>query len=150
MNGGYQFVPHPGKQLLKLFWTAKSMNGRDFLHQATALSIAFFPTFAGFPLMQHFLWMHNTTRNPKYTFDSCDHYMYSTCLTTRVRDVDWKRGFMVKYDLPFTALDIQLPKEKIRGIQFWHHPIVNAMLKYEHLDPDERPGNFYAASTDIQ
>lgn len=137
--GGYQFVPHPARQLSKLFWTVRNMQGRDISHQRTALAVAFRATYAGFPLMERFLKRHMTERNPKYTLDEQDYYFHTT-LAQKSREVDWKLGFQHKYDLPYTCMDWQLPLTATSGVEVWYHPVHIAMLKIETQDPAERRG----------
>ncbi len=136
--GGYAAVPHPAKQMVKLFWTIRDMSGRSIEHQASALSVAFLPTYSGFPMMHQFLKRNLHHANPRYRFDAQDHYMLANSLVEKDQRVDWKKGFMFKYGLPYTACDIQLPNTKVRGVEIWHHPLVTHMLEVELRDPWER------------
>lgn len=137
-HGGYQFVPHPARQMLKLYWTTRNMQGRSHTHQATALAVAFLPTFSGFPLMEAFLRRHAIERNPKYVIDEHDYYFVTT-LAQRGRGVNWRVGFNHKYELPYTACDWQLPSEKLSMPEVWYHPTHLEMLRIECLDPADRP-----------
>jgi hypothetical protein len=141
LDGGWQFVPHPAKQMRKLFWTARCMKGRSFPDQCTALAIAFLPTYAGFKLMHTFLRRHLIVDAPKYLMEASDHYMYAEALARRVRHVNWKVGFMHKYRLPYTACDWQLPRQTVSAVEIWAHPVAQHMLTVESQDPIERFGS---------
>jgi hypothetical protein len=135
--GGYQFVPHPARQLQKLMWTTRDMTGRNCSEQATALYKGFAPIYNRFRLMQDFLCRHNVCRNSNLTLDQQDYYFHYT-LSTRDRDVDWRSGFCAKYRLPFTATDWQLPTTPIGKTEVWYHPVFAHMLHFELSGPEER------------
>lgn len=135
-GGGYQFVPHPARQLAKLNWTVRNMTGRSIPDQATALAIAFIPVYEGYPLMQDFLRAQLLVRHPKITIDAHDFYFFES-LSKRGREVDWRSGFMQKYNLPYTACDWQLGSN---DCAIYHHPVHSIMLQFETADPCDRRG----------
>lgn len=135
--GGYQFVPHPAKQLVKLFVAARAVPQRLVPDYQTALAIAFWPVYWGFPLMMRFLKAHYV----KPTTRMSNPFYFSSMLSTRVRDVLWAEGFSVKYGLPMTSTYFDIPQQHC----FLSHPVVDHMLRFEVADPDLRllgRGNF--------
>lgn len=131
-NGQFQFVPHPGKQLRKLFWSVKRLHPNVIPDYQTAISIAFWPVYWGFPLMMQFLKLHYTKPNTKYKFDA----YYADKLTKRVRNVNWQAGLVYKYRLPYTATHLQIPTHS--GVQVLHSMVAEEMLRQELLDPCQR------------
>lgn len=132
-NGGYQFVPQPAKQLCKLFWSAKRLTPRQARMVSNGIAKSFWCTYHGFPLMMKFLKAHHDP-NGKYT--DWDHY-FADKLTKKVRDVDWSRGFLLKYDVPLSSCTFDLPPSGFRT-HVLAHPLIPHMLKYESLDPADR------------
>lgn len=63
-----------------------------------------------------------------------DHY-FADQLLTRVANVDWQSGFVYKYGIPYSATFFELPKIDGAVLQ---HPVVNAMLEIELMDPMDR------------
>jgi len=138
-NGDYQFVPHPARQLRKLMWAAKRLHPKHAEDYRSSLCIAFWPVYHGFPMMMKFLKLQYTKKNPKFSFDDKDSQWWLTPQTTVARDVNWRLGFMCKYELPFSALSFEWPIFK--GCAVLHHPIVQYMLDIEGQDPHERVMN---------
>jgi len=126
--GGYQFVPHPARQLHKLFATITEIPQRHMVAYATALSEAFWPVYWGWPMMMRFLKMHWVKTRP-YQLEP----WYRNTLTLAPRDVDWVRGFICKYNLPFVATHFEFDT----GL-FQRHPLVDHMLRFEAADPSVR------------
>lgn len=127
-DGTWQFVPHPGKQLVKLFAAVPSHLPKDIRAYQTALAEAFWPVYWGWPLMMKFLKMHYTSKTPqhlnKYTLK---------VLSKNVRPVMWAEGFIIKYRLPFVATHFDFER-----CSFAQHPVVDAMLAFETADPHQR------------
>ncbi len=126
-KGGWQFVPHPAKQMVKLFAAVpkQPVNISDY---QTALAEAFWPVYWGWPMMMRFLKYHYTSKTPmrleSYTLK---------CLTQSVRDVDWALGFTLKYRIPFVATHFDF------GLcTFAQHIVVDWMLAFESADPLDR------------
>lgn len=136
-EGGFQFVPFPAKQLVKLFHAPKLVHHSNIADYQTALAIAFWPTFWGFPLMQRFLKQHYTRPSTKYNCDLLfdDAPYWCSQFTKRARGVNWVAGFCFKYDIPYAATLFDLPGE----FGVYRHPTVERMLEIEALDPDQRP-----------
>lgn len=136
-DGKYQFVPQPAKQLVKLFWTTKRLRAGEIPDYQSALARAFWPVYWGFPMMMAFLKAHYT--KPSTTWQpsdvAVDAQYWLTPLTKENRGVDWQRGFVYKYDLPFTATNFRMPVEA----GAYRHPLIDEMLRIECLDPNERP-----------
>jgi hypothetical protein len=128
-NGGFQFVPHPGKQLNKLFVAARPVLAKNIPEYITALSISFWPVFWGWPLMMKFLKLHHITMTTKM---ANPHY-YADMLTRRCRNVNWCAGFMAKYKIPFVATHFELGDALMQ-----RHPVVDLMLAFESADPCNR------------
>lgn len=131
-NGGYQFVPNPGKQLAKLFWAKDGSHLKRIYAYRTAIAQSFWKTFHGFELMQKFLKHHHTAGTAVVVLDK----YVTEPLVNEVADVDWRSGFVYKYGIPYDALSFEFPKED--GV--WHHPAIVHMIKIESLDPPERAG----------
>jgi len=129
-DGGYQFVPKPGKQLAKLFWAKDTKYRSRIPDYAAAISKGFWLTFQGFPLMMNFLKNH-MTKGARHV--DLDKYVIDP-LVTRAAGVDWRSGFVYKYRLPYSALAFELPTQA--GV--WHHPVVRHMIEVESLDPQKR------------
>jgi hypothetical protein len=140
LDGTWQFVPHPAKQMRKLFWSARTLEKGQYPHYATALAIAFLPTYAQFQLMESFFFRHLFVKKPKHVYCQNDHYILAPALIKRDRRVHWKLGFVEKYRLPFTACDWQLPKGLTDCGEVWYHPAFSVMLTFECSDPIDRPG----------
>ncbi len=130
-DGGFQFVPNPGKQLAKLFWAADAKYRKAYKQYAHSIAVSFWPVFWGFPLMQKFLACHYDSR---LTVMQLDKYRVEP-LTKRHGVVNWREGFVYKYRLPYSALDIDMPYGGV-----WHHPIITEMILTESLDPPDRIG----------
>lgn len=137
-NGGFQFVPHPGKQLAKLFWAKDGRWRKHLDHYTTAISIGCWNTFKGFTLLTNFLRIHYkaTNAHAPRTLPGCVPQWVEK-VTDTVRDVDWVTGFVFKYDIPYCATLFTLPPYGV-----WHHPAVDRMIQYELLDPIDRPGAY--------
>lgn len=130
-DGGYQFVPKPGKQLAKLFW-AKDDKYRNYVRDyASAIAQSFWHTYHGFPLMMSFLKLH-FVRKPRQI--ALDPYIVDPLVAVGA-EVDWRTGFVWKYRIPFDALSFQVPEFGV-----WHHPAVKMMIDLESLDPQDRRG----------
>lgn len=134
--GGYQFVPHPGKQLCKLFWTTKPYPNHILEAMASQIAESFWMTYRGFPLMMKFLKLHYRGKTLQ-KFDPIDLLGWGRAglLTEADREVNWAEGFVYKYRIPYSACDIS-PLHA--GVQ--HHPVVEHMYRVEALDPAERTG----------
>jgi hypothetical protein len=134
--GGYQFVPHPGKQLCKLFWTTKSYPVDMLVDMASQIAESFWMTYRGFPLMMQFLKLHYRGKT-KQRFDQLELLGWGKAglLTETDRDVNWQEGFVYKYRIPYSACSFEIDHV---GVQ--HHPVVEHMYKVEALDPAERLG----------
>lgn len=132
LDGGYQFVPHPGKQLAKLFWAKDVTHRSRIVAYAHAIAISFWDTYQGFEVMQNFLKAHYTHGSKAVALDK---YIVEP-LTSTGRRVNWREGFVYKYRIPFSALAFEFPSEKT----VWHHPVVEHMIRHESLDPPERFG----------
>jgi hypothetical protein len=131
-DGTYQFVPQPAKQLCKLFWSAKRLHTSQVRGYSTDIAKCLWATYQGFPLMMQFLKAHyhpNERCSVKW-----DHY-FADQLLTRVANVDWQSGFVYKYGIPYSATFFELPKVDGAVLQ---HPVVNAMLEIELMDPMDR------------
>lgn len=129
-NGGYQFVPNPGKQLAKLFWAKDSKYKKRAEDYASTIARSFWTTFHGFPLMMAFLKFHFRARAKLVALDR----YVTEPLTQASREVNWRQGFVYKYRIPYSALDFEFPNE----VAVWHHPAVRHMIEIESLDPQDR------------
>lgn len=131
LDGGFQFVPNPGKQMAKLFWAADSKYRKQWRRYAHSIAVSFWPVYWGFPVMQSFLRQHyDRTLTPL----KLSKYMVEP-LSRRSGVVNWREGFVYKYRLPYGALDFAMP-----GTGVWHHPVVTEMIRIEGLDPPDRFG----------
>jgi hypothetical protein len=128
-DGSWQFVPHPAKQLVKLFASSNPVPLTSLEDYQTALAIAFWPVYWGFPLMMKFLQRHYVKPTTRMT---CSGY-FVKLLTQRVRDIDWCTGFVGKYRIPFVATHFHIPEGLVQ-----RHPVVDLMLKFELSPPQER------------
>ncbi len=133
VGGGYQFVPQPAKQLVKLFWSAKRLTVKQARAVANGIAIAFWPVYYGMPLMMRFLKAHY---RPGEASIKWDHY-FSDMLTKRDRNVDWSRGFTIRYGVPLRAATFDLPPVTERA-SVMAHPLVEMMLRIESADPMDR------------
>lgn len=138
---GYQFVPYPARQMTKLMWSVKRLHPNSVEHYRSALCIAFWPVYHGFPLMMKFLKLQYTIRHPKFKFENNDIKWWLEPHTTVARDVDWRTGFMEKYRLPYTCLDLDWPNGLEGQCAVLRCPIIQYMLAIESQDPPERCGN---------
>lgn len=130
-DGGYQFVPNPGKQLAKLFWARDgTFQSRLQAYRAT-IAESFWKTFHGFELMQKFL-KHHHAGSARVVLDR----YVTEPLVSEVADIDWRAGFVYKYGIPFDALSFDYPLDD--GV--WHHPAIEHMIRIESLDPQDRAG----------
>lgn len=128
-EGGYQFVPHPARQLVKLFSSVRPLAAAQLDDYQTSLSIAFWPVYWGWPLMMKFLKKHYTKPTTKMT---CQFYFHRM-LTGRCRHVDWCSGFVAKYEIPFVSTHFE-----VGDALFQRHPVVDHMLRFENADPAAR------------
>jgi len=136
IGGGYQFVPHPGKQLRKLFWTTKRLHPNKYANYCRELCVAFWPVYHGFRLITDFLRYHYTQGPTTGVIDKYN----SEQLTTVVRGVNWREGFTYKYGVPHNCLPV-LPSLAPNRLFVLNDPVVTWMLALETSDPDVRPGN---------
>jgi hypothetical protein len=128
-RGGWQFVPHPAKQMVKLFAAVRPVPKQLFSDYITALASAFWPVYWGWPMMMRFLKCHYvkpTTRMQRPTY-------ITKQLSRRARDIMWAEAFTAKYEIPFVATHFEFPAWGLL-----QHPVVDAMLRFELSDPDER------------
>lgn len=130
--GGYQFVPHPARQMVKLFASTKTLTVNNHEVYRSQICFSFWSVYRGFEMMQRFLKLHYTRsvtkRAPFYS---------SHLLTALDREVDWKKGFVIKYGIPFTATFF----DPCLSVGLVHHPLIPFMLEFECSDPPERRGN---------
>lgn len=133
-DGGYSFVPHPAKQLRKIFWSTKHLHVNQVPDYQSAIAISFWDVYWGFPLMMNFLKHHYTKRNPKFLFDNDTERKIRDL--GRGSNVDWASGFMQKYDVPFSACNIPLKGLPQHCVVF--HPLIEEMLRVELQNPMER------------
>jgi hypothetical protein len=127
--GGYQFVPHPARQMVKMFAAVKPVPQQLIDDYISGIAMAFWPVYWGWPMMMTFLKRHYVKPQTKMPFDA----YFADMLTRRARDVDWVQGFVVKYQLPFTATHF-----KFGDASMQRHPVVDAMLAFETADPVDR------------
>ncbi len=133
--GNLVFVPHPAKQLNKLYWAVKHVPKKHQGAYAGELSRAFWPVYWGFPMMMQFLKRHFNTLTcdlTRYT-DSLEYWYHG--LARRAHNINWPLGFVSKYDLPFTATNFKWPEGRCAIL---HHPVVELMLRFELADPCDR------------
>lgn len=127
----YQFVPHPARQMSKLFYSARtSIQGGIAAYQRALAHCDWF-IYHGFHMMMDFLRVHYTP-GPKAKLD----LWWEEMVTYQVRNVDWAQSFTYKYGLPYEATKFEMPTE----IASYRHPVVDEMLRVEGLDPPERVG----------
>ncbi len=131
-DGGLQFVPQPGKQLRKLFWSAKKLHPNEVPDYQSGIALAFWPVYWGFPLMMQFLKAHYTKPQPKYQYDA----YFADKLTKKVRPVNWQAGIVYKYRIPFSATHLELPR--VNGMVICSAQVADEMLRVETLDPCQR------------
>lgn len=134
-SGGYQFVPQPATQLVKLFTSAKPVPEQLIDDYVTGIAISFWPVYWGFHMMMDFLKAHYLKPSTKQTNP---HY-FAKMLTKKDRDVDWLKGFVYKYEIPYDATHFPMPRET--GL--YTHPVICHMLEYEARDPAQRAGALY-------
>lgn len=129
-EGGFQFIPHPGKQLAKLFWAKDRTWHAKMRAYTTGVAAGAWRTFYGFTLMTNFLKNHyhdtgTVGKGPWWLRDA----------TREVRGVDWHQGFVFKYDVPYCATLFTVPSGGV-----YHHPLINLMLEVDLSDPQKRRG----------
>ncbi len=135
-DGGYAFVPKPGKQLAKLFWAVDGKWSQQAKKYASAIAQSFWMTYYDCHFMQKFLRMHyigkqvSAQKYLKIPFTIFDG------LTKQSLKIDWQQGFVLKYRLPYSVMDFEMPNEP--GI--YHHMAVNHMIAVDLQDPHERVG----------
>lgn len=131
-DGGYQFVPQPGKQLCKLFWSHKRLTPSQIRIYRSDISRSFWHTYHGFPLMMQFLKHHyDPNARPGALWD---HY-FADFLVQAAGNVNWQVGFVYKYRMPYSSTFFRIPKVDGAVLQ---HPVVTEMLRVESLDPADR------------
>lgn len=133
-GGGYQFLPQPGRQLGKLFWTLKNVHPNNTKAHCRGIAEAFWPVYWGFPMMMRFLQRHFYLGVQAIAYES----YFSDKFTKRIRDVDFAAGFVARYNLPFTATEFEWPKDG-GGMVLLRHPLVDEMIRVESLAPADRP-----------
>lgn len=135
-DGNLAFIPHPGKQLGKLFVAVKKVPQELMLHYRSEVARSFLKTYTGFEFMMHFLKYHirpdllNDER--VFAYLQCDHLYKIKSLGTK--KIDWAWGFFVKYGMPITSLVWDQPKT----MGLLRHPVVDHMIEWEGSDPITR------------
>jgi hypothetical protein len=129
-NGGVQWVPMIGKQCLKLFWTAKRCSPKFATAIANGIAQGFWFVYYGHPLMMRMLKRHYNPQKPSIKWD---HY-FSDMLTQTNREIDWRWGNCIKYGVPLSAANFELPS--VNAVL--KHPFVDHMLQLDLLDPADR------------
>lgn len=132
----YAFVPHPAKQLCKLFVTARHIEQQHIAVYASEISRAFLPVYEGFEFMTSFLRMHYVPnlQAPKHlSYDLQYQHLYHKQYLSR-QPIHWERGFLMKYHYPIQTLNF----EHLEHNGCYHHPVVNHMLQFESADPADR------------
>lgn len=132
-KGGYQFIPMPARQLCKIMWSMKHPTPEAAVAIANGIAKSFWPVYHGFPLMMGFLKAHY---QPNARSIKWDHY-FADMLSTSVRDVDWTRGMICKYNVPLAATTFAYPTSNLRTALL-AHPLIPLMLTIENLDPCQR------------
>ncbi len=132
-----QFVPHPARQLCKLFCTVKKMPPEALRHYSSEIARAFLPVFRGFEFMTGFLKYHfqpGMRDTPAYLQALLTHdHLYNSQFFTAT-DINWQAGFVYKYKLPITTLRWEAPTT----YGCYYHPVVAIMLAHESSDPVDR------------
>lgn len=136
-TGGYQFVPQPAKQMVKLFCSVSRLSQKQVAEYNNGICIGFWHTYKDFAMMQTFLKAHYS---PGVRGKTLDWYHIAQALTKEDRNVDWRGGFCLRYSQPYTSTFFELPKMPYGILQ---HPIVDLMLGVESMDPVDRPQCLY-------
>lgn len=132
-SGGYQFVPKPGKQLVKLFATTKTISKREMPNVLNGIISSMAYSFCGFRFMTQFL----ATMWTPGKYPTIPEYLAHkfSVLTRCDRKVDWEYGFYHHYGVLIQSL----PLTQSLTVGLYHHPVVDEMLRVEGLDPCDRP-----------
>jgi hypothetical protein len=127
----YQFVPHPARQMSKLFFSARTTIQGGIANQQRSMAYCNWFIYHGFHMMMDFIKVHYTPGPVRRVTNEwwCDYVTY------KVRDVDWAESFTHKYGFPYEATKFPMPER----IASYRHPVVDEMLRVESLDPPERP-----------
>lgn len=136
-GGGYQFVPQPAKQMVKLFCTTCRLTPKQIAQYNNGICKGFWLTYRGLDVMLKFLKHHYT---PGVKDRGLDWYHIAQALTKEDRQVDWRLGFGRKYGMPYTSLSFD-PAVTHGGIV--RHPVIDEMLRLESLDPADRQQCLY-------
>jgi len=136
-EGGYQFVPKPAFQLNKLFWSVKRVTPKYVPGYCDEIAVAFLPVYYGFGMMMEFIKRHRHPQSPRKLAFKPVIFMMGE-YPKKARGVDWKTGFVYKYQLPYAATCFDWPC--VTGGGVLRHPLVEEMLRLEQLDPAERAG----------
>jgi hypothetical protein len=137
-DGGLAAVPHPARQLKKLFWTIRGAETEKRRHLiASGIAEGFWPIYKGFRLMENFLRPHYTIKGAWET-DLPGYAWWRENFTLRFRGVDWSTGVEYKYGIPLKALPTELPRSLTDTAYVMSHPLVDHMSAIEGLDPADR------------
>lgn len=132
----FQFVPHPAKQLCKLFATARRIDAKNAAAYCSEISRAFLPVYAGFEFMVSFLNAHyvpglqaKASLRADLNYQHLYHLQFVSPTT-----IHWERGFLCKYRYPIQTLNFG----NSSAFGCYNHPMVDHMLIYESSDPADR------------
>lgn len=138
--GGWQFVPHPAKQLSKLYYSAKSVPEHRRASYCKSICVAMWKAYFGFEFMQRFFKAHYHRHVGKLTEVEARTYFNEYQVTNpfhiwRNAQVDWQQGFIRKYGRPLYCL---ANYSIIEPGAVYKHPFVDEMLIFETADPVDR------------